>query len=45
MKVTIKTKKEIMVPQIVEVEDNRDYPLNVYPAQYRDWETDRKSVV
>ena len=37
MKVTIKTKKEIMVPQIVEVEDNREYPLNVYPVQYRNY--------
>lgn len=37
MKVTIKTKKEIMVPQIVDVEDNRDYPLNVYPVQYRNY--------
>lgn len=37
MKVTIKTKKEILVPQIVEVEDNRDYPLNVYPVQYRNY--------
>ena len=37
MKVTIKTKKEIMVPQIVETEDNREYPLNVYPVQYRNY--------
>jgi len=37
MKVTIRTKKEILVPQVVEVEDNRDYPLNVYPVQYRNY--------
>lgn len=37
MKVTIKTKREILVPQIVETEDTREYPLNVYPVQYRNY--------
>lgn len=37
MKVTIKTKKEVMVPQVIEVEDNREYPVGVYPVQYRNY--------
>lgn len=37
MKVTIKTKREILVPQIIEEVENRDYPLNVYPVQYRNY--------
>ena len=37
MKVTIKTTKEVLVPTIVETEDNREYPLNVYPVQYRNY--------
>lgn len=37
MKVTIKTKREVLVPTIVETEDNRVYPLNVYPVQYRNY--------
>lgn len=34
MKVTIKSKREVLVPTIVEEEVNREYPLNVYPVQY-----------
>ena len=37
MKVTIKTKREVLVPQIIEEVENRDYPLNVYPVQYRNY--------
>lgn len=37
MKVTIKTKKEVLVPQVIEVEDNREYPIAVYPVQYRNY--------
>lgn len=37
MKVTIKTKREVLKPVIIEEETNRDYPLNVYPVQYRNY--------
>lgn len=37
MKVTIKTKREVLKLVIVEEETNRDYPLNVYPVQYRNY--------
>ena len=37
MKVTIKTKREVLVPTIVEESENREYGLNVYPVQYRNY--------
>lgn len=37
MNVTIKTTREVLVPQTVEVEDTRNYPVNVYPVQYRNY--------
>lgn len=37
MKITIRTKKEILVPQIVESEDIRKYAMNIYPVQYRNY--------
>lgn len=37
MKVTIKTKREVLVPTIVEDVVDRNYPLNVYPVQYRNY--------
>lgn len=39
MKVSVKTKREIMVPKVVEESVDREYPLNVYPVQYRNYET------
>jgi len=37
MKVSIKTKREVMVPKIIEDTVDREYPLNVYPVQYRNY--------
>ena len=37
MKVTIKTTREVLKPVMIEEETNRDYPLNVYPVQYRNY--------
>lgn len=37
MKVSFVTKREVMVPQIIEETVAREYPLNVYPVQYRNY--------
>mgnify|MGYP001590121623 CR=1 FL=1 len=37
MKVTVKTTRKVLVPTIVEETTERQYPLNVYPVQYRNY--------
>ena len=37
MKIQLSTTREVMVPKIVTETVNREYPLNVYPVQYRNY--------
>lgn len=37
MKVAIKTTKEVLVPVVKETIEEREYGLNIYPVQYRNY--------